>query len=97
MCRSCVLVPKELAERILPRPTSTPAGDKPPHYIFSFGLRPTTSTILPAGFAGGEPASRLIAGRTPPHPWTPAFAGVTSRESIFIAIAHAGRRRHTKV
>ena len=40
-----------------------------------------------------------------PHPWTPAFAGVASWESIpdrspghvFIAIADAGWRRHTKV
>ncbi len=31
----------ELARRILPRPTPTPAGDKPPRYIFSFRHRPS--------------------------------------------------------
>ena len=50
----------ELARRILPRPTPTPAGDKPPRYIFSFRHRP--SVYNSARFAGGEPASRLIGG-----------------------------------
>ena len=50
----------ELARRILPRPTPTPAGDKPPRYIFSFRHRP--SVYNSARFAGGEPASRLIEG-----------------------------------
>ena len=50
----------ELARRILPRPTPTPAGDKPPRYIFSFRHRP--SVYKSARFAGGEPASRLIEG-----------------------------------
>ena len=31
----------ELALRILPGPTPTPAGDKPPRYIFSFRHRPS--------------------------------------------------------
>ena len=53
----------ELARRILPRPTPTPAGDKPPRYIFSFRHRP--SVYNSAGFAGGEPESRLIGGRIP--------------------------------
>ncbi len=42
------------------RPTPTPAGDKPPRYIFSFRRRP--SVYNSAGFAGGEPASKLIGG-----------------------------------
>ena len=50
----------ELARRILPRPTPTPAGDKPPRYIFSFRHRP--SVYNSARFAGGVPASRLIGG-----------------------------------
>ena len=50
----------ELARWILPRPTPTPAGDKPPRYIFSFRHRP--SVYNSAGFAGGEPASKLIGG-----------------------------------
>ncbi len=50
----------ELARRILPRPTPTPAGDKPPRYIFSFRHRP--SVYNSARFAGGEPALRLIGG-----------------------------------
>ena len=52
----------ESARRILPRPTPTPAGDKPlasrslrPRYIFSFRHRP--SVYNSAGFAGGEPAT----------------------------------------
>ena len=32
---------RELARRILPRPTPTPAGDKPPRYIFSLRHRPS--------------------------------------------------------
>ena len=48
----------ELAWWILPHPTPTPAGDKPPHYIFSFRHRPLVYDS--AGFAGGEPALRLI-------------------------------------
>ena len=31
----------ELVRRFLPRPSSAPAGDKPPHYIFSFRHRPS--------------------------------------------------------
>ena len=50
----------ELARRILPRLTLTPAGDKPPRYIFSFRHRPPVYNS--ARFAGGEPASRLIGG-----------------------------------
>ncbi len=55
----------ELARRILPRPTPTPAGDKPlalrslrPRYIFSFRHR--SSVYNSARFARGEPALRLI-------------------------------------
>ena len=51
----------ESAPRILPRPSSAPAGDKPPHYIFSFRHR--LSVYDSAGFAGGESASKLIGGR----------------------------------
>ena len=43
----------ESAWWIQPRPTPTPAGDKPPRYIFSFRHRP--SVYNSAGFAGGEP------------------------------------------
>ena len=43
----------ELARPILLRPTPTPAGDKPPRYIFSFRLRPPVYNS--AGFARGEP------------------------------------------
>ena len=49
-----------LARRILPRPTPTPAGDKPPRYIFSFRHRPLVYNS--ARFARGEPASRSIGG-----------------------------------
>ena len=75
----------ELAQRILPRPTPTPAGDKPPRYISSFRHRP--SVYNSGRFAGGEPASRLIGGHIPDR--SPGHA--------FIAIAHAGHCRHTKV
>ena len=75
----------ELARRILPRPTPTPAGDKPPRYIFSFRHRP--SVYNSARFARGEPASRLIGGQIPDR--SPGHA--------FVPIAHAGSRRHTKV
>ncbi len=75
----------ELARRIVPRPTTTPAGDKPPRYIFSFRHRP--SVYDSARFAGGEPASRLIGGHIPDR--SPGHA--------LIAIAHAGWCRHTKV
>ncbi len=68
-----------------PRPTPTPAGDKPPRYIFSF--RPRPSVYNSARFAGGEPASRLIGGHIPDR--SPGHA--------FVPIAHAGWRRHTKV
>ena len=44
-------------------PPPTPAGDKPPRYIFSF--RPRRSVYNSARFAGGEPASRLIGGHIP--------------------------------
>ena len=57
----------ELARRILPRPTPSPAVDKPlasrslrPRYIFSFRHRP--SVYNSARFAGGEPASSLMGG-----------------------------------
>ena len=50
----------ELARRILPRPTPTPAGDKPPRYIFSFCHRPLVYNS--ARFDRREPASRLIGG-----------------------------------
>ena len=50
----------ELARRILPRPTPSPAGDKPPRYIFSFRHRP--SVYNSARFTGGEPASSLMGG-----------------------------------
>ncbi len=63
----------ELARRILPRPSPTPAGDKPPRYIFS--LRHRSSVYKSAGFAGGEPALRLIGGhipdRSPGHAFVP--------------------------
>ena len=39
-------------------PTPTPAGDKPPRYIFSFRHR--SSVYNSARFARGEPALRLI-------------------------------------
>ncbi len=74
---------------ILPRPTPTPAGDKPlasrslrPRYIFSFRHRP--SVYNSARFAGGEPASRLIGGHIP------------DRSPGHVPIAHPGWRRHTK-
>ena len=50
----------ESARWILLSPTPTPAGDKPPRYIFSFRHRP--SVYKSARFARGEPASRLIGG-----------------------------------
>ena len=82
----------ELARRILPRPTPTPAGDKPlasrslrPRYIFSFRHRPLVYNS--ARFAGGEPASRLIGGHIPDR--SPGCA--------FVPIAHPGWGRHNKV
>ena len=74
-----------MARWILPRPTPTPAGDKPPRYIFSFRHRP--SVYNSAGFARGEPASRLIGGDIPDR--SPGHA--------FVPIADAGWRRHAKV
>ena len=59
----------ELARWILLRPTPTPAGDKPPRYIFSFRHRP--SVYNSARFAGGKPASRLIGG----HIFVPRLGG----------------------
>ena len=53
----------ESARWVLPGPTPTRAGDKPPHYIFSFRARP--SVYKSARLAGGEPASRLIGGVHP--------------------------------
>ncbi len=54
------------------------------------------------GFGDGTPACTRLgtspsATFPPPCPWTPAFAGVTSREAIFMVIARAGDNRHTKV
>ena len=66
-------------------PPPTPAGDKPPRYIFSFRHRP--SVYNSAGLAGGEPASRLIGWHIPDR--SPGHA--------FVPIAHPGWRRHTKV
>ncbi len=66
----------ELARWILPRPTPTPAGDKPPRYIFSFRHRP--SVYNSAGFAGGEPASKLIGGRIPDRSPGHAFVRMTT-------------------
>ena len=65
--------------------TPAPAGDKPPHYILSFRHRP--SVYDSAGFAGGEPASKLIGGHIPGR--GPGHA--------FSAIARAGWGWHTKV
>ncbi len=75
----------ELARRILLCPTPTPAGDKPPRYIFSFRHRPLVYNS--ARFAGGEPASRLIGGHIPDR--SPGHA--------FVPIAHPGWGRHNKV
>ena len=55
--RGVVVWYSELARRILLSPTPTPAGDKPPRYIFSFRHRP--SVYNSARFARGEPVSRL--------------------------------------
>ena len=65
----------ELARGILPRPTPTPAGDKPPRYIFSFCLRP--SVYNSRGSARGEPASRFIGGHI--------FVPMTRREILVSA------------
>ena len=55
--RSCGLVPRiGTADSATPHPT--PAGDKPPRYIFSFRHRP--SVYNSARFARGGPALRLI-------------------------------------
>ena len=81
--RSCGLV-QRMARRILPRPDPTPAGDKPPRYIFSFRHRPSVYNR----HAGLEPAHEGmkmrgrwrclgVVGAT--HPlWIPAFAGMTN-------------------
>ena len=81
-----------------PRPTPTPAGDKPlasrslrPRYIFSFRHRP--SVYNSARFAGGEPASRLIGehipDRSPGHafvPMTNLGAGMTDERVLELPI-----------
>ncbi len=64
-----------------PRPQR---GTSPSRYILSFRHRP--SAYNSAGFAGGEPASKLIGGHIPDR--SPGHA--------FVPIAHAGWRRHTK-
>ena len=55
-----------------------------PRATFAHSARPLDNS---ARFAGGKPASRLIGGHIPDR--SPGHA--------FIAIAHAGHRRHTKV
>ena len=82
----------ELARRILPRPTPTPAGDKPlasrslrPRYILS--CRPRPSVYNSARFAGGEPASRLIGGRIPDRSPGHAFVPMT-RQGIWVSVGN---------
>ena len=65
-----------------PRPQR---GTSPRTTFFFSGHRPWVYNS--AGFAGGEPASRLIGGHIPDR----------SPGHVFIGIAHAGWRRHTKV
>ena len=75
--RSCGLVQRiGTADSATPHPT--PAGDKPlaPHYIFSFRHRP--SVYNSAGFAGGEPASRLIGAHIPDRSPGHAFVRMTT-------------------
>ena len=94
--RSCRLAPAHqgvksrncgLVQRTGTADSATPHASRSlrPRYIFSFRHRP--SVYNSARFAGGEPASRLIGGYIPDR--SPGHA--------FIAIAHAGWRRHTKV
>ena len=77
----------ELARRILPRPSSAPAGDNPlasrslrPHYI------PLSPPLWIPAFAGMT--VREIRG-IPRH-------NQQTSNTIFVPIAHAGRGRHTK-
>ena len=85
----------ELARRIPPRPIPTPAGDKPPRYIspvptpLDSGFRRSDEAggrvnqlagCLPAVRTAGDKPPRYIFPPSPPL-WTPAFAGVTSREA----------------
>ena len=66
----------QLARWILPRPTPTPAGDKPPRYIFSFRHR--SSVYNSARFARGEPALRLIGVHIPDRSPGHAFVRMTT-------------------
>ena len=73
--RSCGLVQRiGTADSATPY-TPTPAGDKPPRYIFSFCLRP--SVYNSRGSARGEPASRFIGGHI--------FVPMTRREILVSA------------
>ena len=57
-------------------PTPTPAGDKPPRYIFSFRHR--SSVYNSARFARGEPALRLIGAHIPDRSPGCAFVRMTT-------------------
>ncbi len=96
---------------MLHSPRPTPSGFRPRIGVrgrlfagITMALRSPQKRMKIAGCRGS------LAGKKPhrygvPHPWTPAFAGVTNREAIpdrspghvFIVIADAGWRRHTKV
>ena len=90
----------ELARRILLRPTPTPAGDKP---LASRSLRPHYTSQSPplwipafAGMTNGGPEWRM---GTRKDEQMSRGMRVCSRPGniIFVPIAHAGWRRHTKV
>ena len=96
---------------MLHSPRPTPSGFRPRIGVrgrlfagITMALRSPQKRMKIAGCRGS------LAGKKPhrygaPHPWTPAFAGVTNREAIldqspghvFIGIADAGLRRNTKV
>ena len=91
----------ELARRILPRPTPTPAGDKPlasrslrPRYIFSFRQRPSVYNSV--RFAGGEPASRLIGGHIPDRSPGHAFVRMTNGEAGMTRTRNGGVQRRAR-
>ncbi len=79
----------ELARWILPRPTPTPAGDKPPRYIFSFRHRPSAIGLQFGKFrrwrAGIEVDWRA-------HPGSESGTCFHSNRSCRLAPAHQGMK-----
>ena len=76
----------ELARRILPRPTPTPAGDKPPRYIFSFCHRPLVYNS--ARFDRGEPSPAGLSANS--NGWATKSSFRLPEPRIFIVMTNGG-------